>query len=598
MDFDLPNAAPPQLLPLRESFDPGDYRDQIKQFALDLFEQHLGTAAFDGNVLGMAHLGSFDLVRRAIQSDRLGVLRSEREEAATRYLYRAWKAQDTQGRGLHFLRTYLDLLFPNQAELVQLWHDSRFPYGDALLRNEPRIIWRHFLGEPGLKIDGTWRLGQRLDEPYTHIPDESVLWLTSRIQIRLSLEYIASAPFTVGGRSAVRHLYPIIESVIPARLVPIFLFWLRFELFARPRIDYRFDLRKHADLCYPWCGRIISDVPCRRWSLGRDGVLVTLPQPFGTFRLGERRGGLSVWRLKSCRIVSDARLSKQAETIIYRLPMLGEPWRRLNGTWALGRRQSEAFGWGVLRQRAPVNAAPDLRTRFVENIRLDYPFTPRKLDRHRTLDGLWRLREDRPMQLARPLWGRHLDGFRLGRKPSIPAFGSITPKQHIQLYVAPRQLAPGLRLNGWPIGPLRPPEIRLTVKGQYPIAATQTIDSSRALRQHAYIRYPGYPAPQRIGRWRPLDGRWRLRAGEALPTLLRGSQLGRFSLGKPGPQILPRQLQLNGHWSLSGGRHLGAPMRRHLVLDGRPLISPHKTAIHSRFAISLNAEIRQEITAS
>jgi hypothetical protein len=126
--FDFPNARIPELTPLAHSFEPGDYRDQIKQLVIDLFQDKLGAAAFDANVLGMAHLGSFDLVRRTIQADGLGMLRSDREEAATRYLYRAWKKGDVQGRGLHFLRLYLQLLYPNDWIVDQLEHDKIMPY--------------------------------------------------------------------------------------------------------------------------------------------------------------------------------------------------------------------------------------------------------------------------------------------------------------------------------------------------------------------------------------------------------------------------------------------------------------------------------------
>lgn len=126
--FDLPNAVPPELRALQQSFDPGDYRDAIKRLTIDLFREHLGADVFDANVLGMAHLGTFDLVRRFIQADGLGMLRSDREDAATRYLYRAWKKADAQGRGLHFLRTYLQLLYPNEWQVHQLEQDKSKPY--------------------------------------------------------------------------------------------------------------------------------------------------------------------------------------------------------------------------------------------------------------------------------------------------------------------------------------------------------------------------------------------------------------------------------------------------------------------------------------
>ncbi|NCC41611.1 MAG: hypothetical protein EOM21_19765, partial [Gammaproteobacteria bacterium] len=93
--FDLPSARAPELLPLQGSWEPGDYRDDIKRLALALFADHLGDATFDANVLGVAHLGSLELVRRFIHGDGLAMLRSDIEAPATRYLYRAWQRADT-----------------------------------------------------------------------------------------------------------------------------------------------------------------------------------------------------------------------------------------------------------------------------------------------------------------------------------------------------------------------------------------------------------------------------------------------------------------------------------------------------------------------
>ena len=107
MSLDFSNAQLPRLLPLEASFSENDVEADLKQMFLDIFGSTLAADVFDVNVLGAAHLGSFDLVRKAVNTDGLVLLQGDREEAATRYLYRAWKSGDVQGRGLHFLRTYL-----------------------------------------------------------------------------------------------------------------------------------------------------------------------------------------------------------------------------------------------------------------------------------------------------------------------------------------------------------------------------------------------------------------------------------------------------------------------------------------------------------
>ena len=110
MSLDFSNAQLPRLLPLENSYTENEVEADLKRLFLDLFDSTLAADVFDVNVLGAAHLGSFDMVRKAVNADGLVLMQGDREEAATRYLYRAWKSGDVQGRGLHFLRTYLQML--------------------------------------------------------------------------------------------------------------------------------------------------------------------------------------------------------------------------------------------------------------------------------------------------------------------------------------------------------------------------------------------------------------------------------------------------------------------------------------------------------
>lgn len=455
-EFDFPGAQLPDIAPLRESHANGQIEEELKGLFGELFAD-VARDTFDASVLGAPHLGSFDLVRRTVNHDGLVLLKGEHEEAATRYLYRAWKSGDVQKRGLHFLRTYLQLLFPEQSEVKQLWHDKRFPYGDAFILNEPRDpFFFNFLGQPGLKLDGSWGLGQliiRGDEAQPEYkPDESQLFLTSRVEILLGLEAIAASAHALAGdnRPATSGLLEVIRAVIPARLVPTFKFWLRFVLYVESRMSRRFLMEKNSHLRYPWCGRVVSDQPGAGWKLGRDGELVTLPQPFGSFRLGERRGGLSRWRLKGCRIAAPLHVETFGEDIAYRMPKVGEPGRRLDGSWALSRRQAEAFGWGALDKQVVVEQPQKLLTTFHEEIRLDYPFTPRKLGSARRLDGRWKLRAGAKLKAA---WaGQKLDGWKLGRQPGITAEHELSADLRGTASAAPARLPPNpapKRLARW-----------------------------------------------------------------------------------------------------------------------------------------------------
>ena len=185
---DFPNAQFPNFASLRASFTENEVEDDLKRLFLDLFSDFLSADTFDANVLGAAHLGSFDLVRKAVNADGLVLLQGDREEAATRYLYRAWKSEDVQGRGMHFLRTYLQMLFPNQWQVEQLWQDKTLPYPTALRPDPPPLV------------DG--------DNGY---------FLTSRLKVLL--DYSSET-------KEISKLEDIIHAVIPARFVPKFTFFV------------------------------------------------------------------------------------------------------------------------------------------------------------------------------------------------------------------------------------------------------------------------------------------------------------------------------------------------------------------------------------
>ncbi|MDR0996658.1 MAG: hypothetical protein LBL69_03225, partial [Zoogloeaceae bacterium] len=223
MDMDFANAQLPRLLPLEKSYAENDIEAGLKALFLDLFERLLAPDVFDVNVSGAEHLGSFESVRKAINADGLVLIQGDREEEATRYLYRAWKSGNGQGRGLHFLRTYLQMLFPNQCEVEQLWHDKVNPYPTAARPLNPsKSWWWHQVGEPGLKLDGTWGVGRVIKNAdpgrANRQTDTSGMFLTSRILISLGFDV---------NTTSVTKLINVIKDVIPARLVPEFRFWLK-----------------------------------------------------------------------------------------------------------------------------------------------------------------------------------------------------------------------------------------------------------------------------------------------------------------------------------------------------------------------------------
>lgn len=172
----------PRLEPLRHSFAVDDAEHELNQLFIELFETYLSEKLHDVNVLGMAHLGSIDLVKRMITADGLVVINNNREEFAARRLYRAWKSINCQGRGLHLLKAYLQLLFPNAwqvSQQVQLTGGAN-SYPNQLVPVEQNV--------------------------------DPTAFLTSRVQISIA----------AGGENAgsAGDIAGVIRAIVPARIVP------------------------------------------------------------------------------------------------------------------------------------------------------------------------------------------------------------------------------------------------------------------------------------------------------------------------------------------------------------------------------------------
>lgn len=208
-EFDFKNAQLPELKPLQKSFTQNDVEEQLKDLFISTFKDNLAKDVFNVNVLGAAQLGSYELVQRAINSDGLVLLKNDAIEDATRYLYRAWMSRNNQGRGLHFLRTYLQLLFPNVCNVYQCWQKTSATYPSGLVEAIP---------EGG---------------------DIEDYFLTSRLEIALTFDITA---FSLKG------IRDIIRSIVPARLVPEFRFILIFDLAVKPTVDYYLEMTKESNI--------------------------------------------------------------------------------------------------------------------------------------------------------------------------------------------------------------------------------------------------------------------------------------------------------------------------------------------------------------
>jgi hypothetical protein len=180
--FGFENAQLPQLTPLRYSFVADEIEDELKSLFFDVFDKYLAEQLFDANVLGMPHLGSIDLVKKFINADGLVLLPILFEPNKSRYLYKAWKSQSREGRGLFFLKTYLQVAFPGLWTVEQQMQLKTDPYPTALFDRS------------------------------TH-ENDSDKYLTSRVNITI----LANGAIEIPEVSA---LNAIISAILPARFVP------------------------------------------------------------------------------------------------------------------------------------------------------------------------------------------------------------------------------------------------------------------------------------------------------------------------------------------------------------------------------------------
>ena len=244
-----------------------------------------------------------------------------------------------------------------------------------------------------LRLDGSWAVdGSEKIRPIEVVVGIPLIQHWARFIVITEHDQVIDP--TVGA-----YLRRIIEEWKPVRSWPSYLSWMVFLLSDLIDASGVFQAIISSDGRYPWCGRVIGEAEAVRWPLGRDGHVVRLGLPFGAFRLGQVIGGRSSWHLRGCRIASHLAMASNAAPIAYGLPTIGEPWRRLDGTWRLSERASALMSRLALSTGAAISAPSRASSSHGEHIRLDYPATPARLTRAssltswRRLDGRWRIGE-------------------------------------------------------------------------------------------------------------------------------------------------------------------------------------------------------------
>lgn len=127
------------LAPLQNSHEADGLEAELKALFKLMFDGQIRPAERTINTVGTPHIGPFDQVERAVKSEGLALQRRGGEDAM-RYLFRAWRARNPK-RGLHMLRAYLQVLWPNGWTMDQMWQDKAQPYPLLTKTNEGN----HFL---------------------------------------------------------------------------------------------------------------------------------------------------------------------------------------------------------------------------------------------------------------------------------------------------------------------------------------------------------------------------------------------------------------------------------------------------------------------
>lgn len=86
---------------------------------------------------GLLHYGSPYLAQSALLTkfalnDGLSLMRADGDIDRLRYLFKAWRVKNPK-RGFHFLRTYLQMLYPDGFTIEQLWQETDKPYTTSLV---------------------------------------------------------------------------------------------------------------------------------------------------------------------------------------------------------------------------------------------------------------------------------------------------------------------------------------------------------------------------------------------------------------------------------------------------------------------------------
>lgn len=129
-------ALAPAMLPLVNSQEDDVIESELKDLFMTLFEEYLRNDERFMNDLGMPHVGSREMIEQSLAANGLAIYRGASvASGAGAYLLRAWLAYNPR-RGLHLLKTYLQLLWPNVWTCKQMWQAKSATYPAGLVEED------------------------------------------------------------------------------------------------------------------------------------------------------------------------------------------------------------------------------------------------------------------------------------------------------------------------------------------------------------------------------------------------------------------------------------------------------------------------------
>jgi hypothetical protein len=166
------------LAPLRNSHEASELEAELKGLFIAMLDAFVRPGEREINTLGTPHLGPFSQVEQGVKNEGLALYRRA-DEDAMRYLFRSWRARNPK-RGLHMLRTYLQVLWPGGWAVEQMYQEKAEPY--------PEALW----AQPAADRYRTSRVRVGIESPDTTGDDvlAAVPALRSVVPARILLEFV------------------------------------------------------------------------------------------------------------------------------------------------------------------------------------------------------------------------------------------------------------------------------------------------------------------------------------------------------------------------------------------------------------------------